>query len=207
MKTKLITSLALAAFTGFVSAAPQTFDFKDPKSVNSAQFKLDAPLEAISGSANGVSGTVEFDAENPAATKGKIIIAADTLTVPNSMMKEHMHGGQWLDVAQFKDISFEAKELKNVRTTADAATADVTGSLTLHGVTKEITAPVKLTYLKGKLAARIPKMEGDLLVIRANFTIKRSDYGINPGAPADKVSNEIELTLSIAGASPKAAAK
>jgi polyisoprenoid-binding protein YceI len=37
-------------------------------------------------------------------------------------------------------------------------------------------------------------------VLRSNFTIKRSDFGINPGAPADKVSNDIDLTLSIAGA-------
>jgi len=46
-------------------------------------------------------------------------------------------------------------------------------------------------------------MKGDLLVIRSNFTIKRIDFGINPGAPQDKVSNEIELTLSIAGAAPR----
>jgi hypothetical protein len=44
-------------------------------------------------------------------------------------------------------------------------------------------------------------MKGDLLVIRSNFKVKRSDYGINPGAPEDKVSDEIDLTLSIAGMS------
>jgi polyisoprenoid-binding protein YceI len=49
----------------------------------------------------------------------------------------------------------------------------------------------------------VPKLEGDLLVIRSNFTIKRSDFGINPSAPQDKVSDEIQLTLSIAGASPR----
>jgi polyisoprenoid-binding protein YceI len=40
-------------------------------------------------------------------------------------------------------------------------------------------------------------------VLRAKFTVKRSDFGINPGAPSDKVSDEIELTLSLAGAAPK----
>lgn len=203
MKTKLITTLAVAAFAGVAVAAPQSFDFKDPKGVNNAVFKLDAPLEAINGSANGVSGTVEFDAANPGATTGKIVIAADSLTVPNPMMKEHMHGGQWLDVAKFKEITFEAKSLKNVKTTGDHTTADATGSFTLHGVTKEITVPVKITYLKDKLSQRVPNQPGDLLVIRSTFTIKRTDFGINPGAPTDKVTDEVELTLSIAGAAPK----
>jgi polyisoprenoid-binding protein YceI len=211
MKTKLITSLALAAFAGFASAAPQSFDFKDPKGVNNAVFKLDAPLEAINGSANGISGTVEFDVENPAATKGKIVVAADTLTVPNPMQKEHLHGAMWLDTATFKEITFEAKTFVSSPVPSTKAeggniqlvTGNVTGDFTVHGVTKTITVPMTLTYLKGKLSQRVPKMEGDLLVIRASFTIKRSDYGINPGAPTDKVSDEIELTLSIAGASPK----
>jgi len=63
--------------------------------------------------------------------------------------------------------------------------------------------PVQLTYLKDKLAARMPSQKGDLLVIRSNFTIKRSDFNINPGQFEDKVSDAIEITLSIAGASPK----
>jgi len=45
--------------------------------------------------------------------------------------------------------------------------------------------------------------EGDLLVIRSTFTVKRNEFNINPGQYEDKVANEIELTLSIAGASPK----
>ncbi len=203
MKIKLIVSVLLTAFAGVASAALQSFDFKDPKGVNNVVFKLDAPLEAINGSASGISGTVAFDPANPAATKGKIVVAAESLTVPNSMMKDHMHGGQWLDVANNKEIIFEARELKDVKTAGDKTSATVTGTLTIKGVTKEVTAPVTLTYLKGKLGQRVPKMEGDLLVVRASFTIKRTDYGINPGAPAEKVSNEIELTLSIAGASPQ----
>jgi polyisoprenoid-binding protein YceI len=203
MKKQIVTLTTLVAVTASLTAAPLSFDFKDPKGVNSAQFKLDAPLEAISGSANGVSGTVTFDPAKPGDTKGRIVIAAETLTVPNPMMKDHLHGGQWLDVAQHKEITFEAKALKNVKTSGDITTADAVGTFTLKGVAKEITVPVKLTYLKGKLSQRVPKLEGDLLVIRSNFTVKRSDYGINPGAPADKVSDEIELTLSIAGAAPQ----
>lgn len=203
MKQTIAALLTLTALAGSTFAAPLTFDFKDPKGVNNAVFKLDAPLEAINGSANGVSGKVTFDPANPGATTGKIVVDAKSLTVPNPMMKDHMHGEQWLDTAKHGEISFEVKAFKNVKAQGDTTTADATGTLTLKGKAKEITVPVKLTFLKDKLAARTNgQMKGDLLVIRSTFTIKRADFDINPAAPQDKVADEIELTLSIAGAAP-----
>ena len=196
----LLSLISLIAATSIAVAVPETFDFKDPKGVNNAVFKLDGVLEAIQGSANGISGSVVFDPENPSATKGKIVVTTTSLQVPNSMMKTHLQGGQWMDVAKYPEITFETKELKNVKVAGDSTTADAVGTLTIKGVAKEITTPVKLTYLKDKLGQRVPNMKGDLLVIRSTFTIKRSDFGINPGAPQEKVSNDIELSLSIAGA-------
>ncbi len=190
-----ILTLALAAH-----AAPLSFDFKDPKGVNNAVFKLDAPLESINGSASGISGTVTFDPENPSATTGKIVVASGSLTVPNPMQKEHLHSANWLDVAKYPDITFETKSLANVKTDGNVTTADATGTFTLHGVSKEITVPIKLTYLKDKLGARVPNMKGDLLVIRANFTINREDFNIQKGQYEDKVSPTIDLSLAIAGA-------
>jgi len=203
MKKALQGLFAVAIAGVSVFAAPQTFDFKDAKGVNNVIFKTDAPLESINGTASGVSGTVTFDPANPKDTKGKISVAAASLNVPNSMMKDHMHGEQWLDVKKYPDITFELKELKNVKTNADVTKADAVGTFSLRGKSKEITVPVTLTYLKDKLSARMPNMKGDLLVIRGNFDIKRGDYDINPKAPADKVSDEINLSLAIAGASPK----
>jgi polyisoprenoid-binding protein YceI len=199
-KKQTVTVIGLTMLASVSLAAPLTFDFKDPKGVNNAVFKLDAPLEAIQGSASGVSGTVTYDPENPAGTKGRIVVSAASLHVPNPMMKEHLLGGQWMDVTKHPEISFEARELKNAKVAGDTTTADATGTLTIKGVSKEVTVPVKLTYLKGKLGQRVPNMKGDLLVIRSTFSVNRSDFGINPAAPQDKVSNDIELALSVAGA-------
>lgn len=203
MKTQLAILYIGIGFATAVLAAPETFDFKDPKGINNAGFKLDAPLESINGSANGVSGTVTFDPDHPGATTGKIVVAANTLILPNTMQQGHMHGGQWMDVTKYPEISFEAKELRNAKTEDNVTTADAVGTFTCKSVSKDMTIPVKLTYLKGKLGQRVPNANGDLLVIRSNFSIKRSDFNINPGKYEDKVSDEIDLTLSIAGASPK----
>jgi polyisoprenoid-binding protein YceI len=194
----MLTTMTLAALAG-----PETFDFKDPKGVNNIVFKVDAVMEATQGSANGITGTVNFDPQNPAGTTGKIAVATTSMHVPNPMMKEHLHSGQWMDVAKFPEITFEAKQLKNVKASGDNTTADVVGTLTIKGVSKEVTAPVKIAYLKDKLGQRVPNLKGDLLVLRSTFTIKCTDFGINPGAPQDKVSDEIELSLSIAGAAAR----
>ncbi|MBE2213420.1 MAG: YceI family protein [Opitutaceae bacterium] len=203
---RLLTTVtaASAALALSALAAPLSFDFKDPKGVNNVQFSLDAPLEQITGHATGVSGTISFDPANPGATTGKIVVASSSLTVSNAMMKDHLHSAGWLDVAANPEIVFEAKSLKNVKTSGDTTTADVTGTLTLKGVSKEVTVPVTFTYLPGKLGARVQKMEGDLLVVRADFLVNRSDFDIKPGQMTDKVAEQIHLKLSIAGAAPKA---
>jgi polyisoprenoid-binding protein YceI len=203
MNRSTLPLLSALAFSALVSAAPITFDFKDPKGVNNVVFKTDAPLESINGTASGISGTVVFDPENPGATKGKIVVAANSLHVGNPTMKEHLHGDMWMSVTKFPDITFELASLKNVKTDANVTTADATGKLTIKGVTKEITTPVKLTYLKDKLQQRMPGKKGDLLVVRSNFAIKRADFGINAGKGEEKVSNDIDLSLSVAGSAPR----
>ena len=106
-------------------------------------------------------------------------------------------------MARFPEITFETISTANANTAENNTTADITGTMTIKGVPQKITVPVKITYLKDKLKERFPKFEGDLLVLRATFIVKRSDYGINKGMLEDKVSDEIELTLSLAGQSPR----
>ncbi len=196
-------ALSAAAFTSH--AAPQSFDFKDPKGVNNVQFQLDAPLESITGTANGISGTVTFDRAAPATVTGRIVVDAASLTVGNPLMREHLLGSNWLDVAQHPTITFEADKVANVRTQGAQILADVSGRLTVKGVSKDVTVPVSFTHLPDKLGARLgdAALQGDLLVLRANFVIDRSTFGIMPGQATDKVAESIHLSLSIAGAAPR----
>jgi polyisoprenoid-binding protein YceI len=206
MKKSVLVSLLSLASAGLVAAAPQSFDFKDPKGVNAIQFHLDSVLEPISGTAGGVTGTVSFDPANPAATSGKIVVATNSLTVSNAMMTDHLRGDNWLNAPANPEIVFELTKLDNVKTAGNDTTATATGKFTLKGVTKEISVPVKLTYLAGAFGKRInkPELGGDLLVIRGEFSIARADYGIQPGKNEDKVNPEIKLTLAIVGGAPKA---
>lgn len=200
----LVRTLAALSFTALAAhAAPQSFNFKDPKGVNNVQFKLDAPLETITGTATGISGSIKFDPASPESVHGRIVLDAASLTVGNPLMAGHLRSDQWLDVAQHPTIVFEARSAANVRTAGTQILADVTGKLTVKGVTRDVTVPVSFTYLADKAGARVndPKVKGDLVVLRSTFQINRSDFNIKPGEMTDKVAETISLSLSIAGAS------
>lgn len=205
MKTTIKTTLAvLSVLTLNAFAGEASFNFEDPKGVNTIRFNLDAPLETISGTTNGVTGTLAFDASAPEKLSGSIVVDATSIKVPNPVMQDHIHSEGWINSKKFGEITFEIAKVANVKTTDKLITADLTGTFTLHGVSKEITVPVKLTYLPGKLAERSNgKMKGDLLVLRSKFSINRSEYGIKPGQATDKVAEEIEISLALAGYAAK----
>lgn len=200
-KTVLSTLWAMAG-AAVLSAAPIEFDFKDPKGVNNVVFRMDAPLESINGTGTGISGKVTFDPQHPDQIEGTIRLDVKTLNVPNPMMKDHMLGPDWMNAGEHGDIVFQIVDLKNVKTQGNTTSADAVGKMTIKGKTREMTVPVKITYLKDRLKDRQGK-EGDLLVIRSNFEIKRSEFGINAGQNEDKVADTIELSLSIAGSAPR----
>ncbi len=203
--SRFLLSAALGLSALATQAAPLAFDFADPKGVNNVQFSLDAPLEAITGNGNGVAGTIMFNPQNPAATRGRITLTTASLTVGNPVMREHLQGKDWLDAGQHPEIIFEANGAENVRTEGGRIVADVKGRLTVKGVTRDVVVPVSFSHLPDKLGARVgdPKVKGDLLVVRATFAINRSDFGIQPGQMTDKVAEQIQLSLSLAGAAVK----
>lgn len=201
--TPILRSIVLAGFT-IVSAvaAPQVFDFKDPKGVNAIQFTLDSVLEPIIGTASNVEGKVTFDPANVAATSGKIEVEAASLKVPNASMTDHLLSAGWIDAKGHEDISFEFAKLDGVTATGDNRwSATASGTFTLKGVSKAISVPVTLNYLPDAFGKRInkPEVPGDLLVVRGNFSIERADFGIKPGQNEDKVAPTIQLTFAVVG--------
>ncbi len=185
-------------------AEPLDFDFKDPKGVNAISFVLDSLVEPIMGVASGVSGNITFDPANVGATSGAIRVDAASVQVTHKMMTDVMQSKKWLSIAKHLTIEFSFKSIKTERTLRDNVfELEIVGDFTCCGVTKEMTIPVSATYLPDKLAQRMHRGEGDLLVLRSQFSIKRSDFDINAKTPSEVVADEIELRVSIVGLCPK----
>lgn len=197
LATTLIVSSGTRAFS-----QEQSFDFKDPKKVNNASFILDSELEPIMGYASGISGTVRFDPKKPKAIQGKIVVDAKSIKTPNDRMNSKLHGGEWLNVEKNTEVTFEVKKVKKVEKGKKDGEYKMTviGAFTLCGVTKDIEVPVLLNYLPGKMKARM-RRDGDLLVLRSQFVIKRSEFKCGPAMPV--VADEMQIRIAIVGGDPK----
>jgi polyisoprenoid-binding protein YceI len=194
----------VSGFPARTAAASKEFDFKDPKGVNSIVFVLDSLLEPIMGLANGVSGKLQFDPADPQSTRGTIALAASSVKCAHAGMTNVLHGDDWMNVKAYPTVEFTFKKIKDAKPGEDGSVAmTVVADLTLKGVTKELEVPVSATYLAGQLGQRVRGKDGDLLVLRSTFSVKRRDFGIKPEMGPETVAEEIELRVSIVGIRPE----
>jgi polyisoprenoid-binding protein YceI len=121
------------------------------------------------GRFNDISGTVTIDEQNMAATTMNIQIKVDSIDTNNAMRDKHLKNADFFDVEKFPMASFVSKSMKLVKD----QTYEVSGDLTIHGVTRPVTLNMDRVG-----AGKDPKG-----VLRTGFegsiTIKRSDFGMN----------------------------
>ena len=120
-----------------------------------------------------------FDPRKLSASKVVTTIDATSFEMDAApqMCLDIMKGPQMLDTAKFPQIVFKSGE---VRVTG-AKSMEISGTLTLHGVTRPMT--LLATYNGGY--AGMPKMDPQARVgFSAHGSFKRSDFGITFGVPA-----------------------
>jgi len=206
LRHSAVAALAVASAFGpstlsyMASGEGREYDFKDPKGVSGMTFLVDSLVEPICGTASDVTGSVTFDPAHPEAMTGKIVVGAKSVKTLNERMTEHIQSDKWIDAEKFPTIEYVSKSVKNLKPAGENAwTADVVGDFTLHGVTKELTTPVKVNYLPGMRDKRIQGKRGDLVVLRSTFSIRMKDYSVDGGQPIEKVGEHVEIRVAIVG--------
>jgi polyisoprenoid-binding protein YceI len=128
------------------------------------------------------TGSVTLD--NGAPTGFTFEVKADKVDTGNPKRDAHLKSPDFFDAKQFPTITFKSTAVK----AAGDNKFDVTGDLTLHGVTKSITLSVAKTG------------EGDTKIMgyrtgwETQVDLKRSDYGIN--GLQGPVGDDVHLIIS-----------
>jgi polyisoprenoid-binding protein YceI len=140
------------------------------------------------GRFNDVSGTVTIDEADPTKSKIDLLIKAESLDTANEKRDQHLEGPDFFNVKEFPQITFKSTAIK--------AGADkkfnVTGDLTLHGVTKPVTAEVEFYGV-----AKGPR-GGEVGAGEARLKIKRSEFGVSYGP--QMIGDEVTVIASLEGA-------
>jgi cytochrome c peroxidase len=118
-------------------------------------------------------------------------IEADSIDTNEPERDDDLRGEDFFDVEKFAQLTFQSTAIK--ATAKDRY--DVTGDLTIHGVTKRVTLPV--TFLG---TANDP-FSGKKVAFETTFTVLRSDYGIQWNRALDNggvlVGDEVNVTIAI----------
>jgi polyisoprenoid-binding protein YceI len=107
---------------------------------SAAGFKVRHLMVAnVRGEFPALKGTVVFDASNPANSRVEATIDVKSLTTRDEQRDAHLKSPDFFDVEKFATITFVSRKV------AKAAPGEwrVTGDLTIHGVTKEVTLDVE----------------------------------------------------------------
>lgn len=194
-RTAVAGALVLSLVGGVVTA--QTAATRIPAEVQAGTYKLDSAHGKITWAINhlgfstyrgqftNVSADLTLDPANPSASTLTASVPLADVDPADDALKAHLQTPDFFDVAQFPTASFVATAI--VVDSDDATEADVTGNLTLHGVTRPVTLEVQFNQAG-------PSMGG---VYKVGFdgetTIKRSEFGITTYLPA--LGDEVELHI------------
>jgi polyisoprenoid-binding protein YceI len=135
-------------------------------------------------------GAIKYDPQNPAASTVNFTIQAASIDTDNTDRDNHLKGPDFFDVTKFPTLTFSSTAVKAV----DADTLEVTGELTIKGVTKKVTAPVDLLG-----SVKTPR--GEKAGFETAFKLDRKEYGITWNRTLDTggaiLGDQVTVVISV----------
>ncbi len=152
-------------------------------------------ISTMRGVFDDLTGTLEFDKENPAASSIEAVIKTATVNTRMTDRDNHLRGADFFDAETYPEMTFKSTK---VEVTGDN-TGKVTGDLTIRDTTKEVTFDV--TYF-----GEMPNTPfGDERVgFTGTVVINREDWGLNWNQALEAggwlVSKEVTINIELQAA-------
>lgn len=196
LSRKALAAGAGALLLSYGAVQAQDAFNRDPAQIQAGTYELDPAHSKITWSVShlgfstyvgqfaGGTGNLTIDPKSPQAAKLDVTVNTAAVGTLNKALDDHLKSADFLDVANHPTATFHAT---GVRLTGPS-TADITGDLTLRGVTRPVVIkavfnqsgvnPIDKTYSLG--------FDGEA-------RIRRSEFGVAYGLPA--VGDEVTLRL------------
>lgn len=188
MLKKTLTALALssALLAGQAMAADYVIDKQGQHAF--VNFKIShLGYSWLWGTFKDFDGTFSFDAAQPEASKVSVTLKTASLDSNHAERDKHLRGEDFLNVAKHPTATFESTSIKST----GEGTADITGNLTLNGVTKPVVIAAKF------LGEGDDPWGGYRAGFEGSTTLKLKDFDIKMDlGPA---SQTVDLIISVEG--------
>lgn len=140
------------------------------------------------GRFNEVAGNFTFVPNKPDGMKFDVTIQTASVDSGNESLNKHLSSPDFFAIKDFPTMTFQSTAAKLVA----EQVYEVTGNLTLHGVTKPITARVEFCGMKDM-------GRGSKAGFEAQFKVNRSDFGMNYGVDKGAIGNEVRVVVALEG--------
>jgi polyisoprenoid-binding protein YceI len=187
LTSKILILAAVAS--GLVSAASAAVETYTIDPVHSAVgFSIRHFVSKVPGRFTQFSGTITVDRDNLENSSVDAVIEVGSLNTFNDHRDADLKSPGYFDATKFGTITFKSSSWKK---TGDS-TFDVTGNLTIKGVTKEVVLKVNLLgFGPGMRGAQLSGWE-------ASTTIARRDFGVDgPAMMVKALGDEVAISISI----------
>ncbi|MGO2957771.1 MAG: YceI family protein [Acetobacter sp.] len=194
LKKILVLTLTATALAGTTLSGAQAASFSDVQSGNYAiepthtqvLFSLlHFGFTPYVGLFSNASGTLKLDTAHPAASRLQVTVPVNSVQTTSDKLTAELQQADWFDVAHYPTATFTSSKI----TPDGKGGATITGTFTLHGITKPLT--LHATYVGSGVN---PMDKAYTVGFQATGVIKRSDYGVNKYVPV--VGDDVTLTLA-----------
>jgi len=172
--------LVLSAAFLFFGTAQASETFKIDPSRSTIAFKVRHMLGTAKGKFSKFTGTIVLDREHPEQSLVNVSIEAASIDTGIAKRDEHLRG-ELFNVAKYPEITFQSRRVKRT----GASTGEITGDLTMRGVTRAIVLSVQL--------------EGSRWRVKT-APLRRSQFGLVFSTSAETVSmisDEVAVEIEI----------
>jgi polyisoprenoid-binding protein YceI len=174
--------LALALIAATVAAQARSSWQIDPSQTH-VRFWVDAiGWPGTAGEFKSFESRIDIDFDRPFRSRADFRVAAKSVDANSAALDDYLRSAVFFNVARFPDMRFVSTSVEK----RDEHHAQVTGDLTMLGVTRPISLDVEVAR---KLAATNQRVG-----FKATGVINRLDFGMNSGYPL--ISDAIHLTVT-----------
>ncbi|MBX3168757.1 MAG: YceI family protein [Candidatus Eremiobacteraeota bacterium] len=184
-----LVSLALGA-TLALSAWSEPASYKVDPAHSSVVFNIRHLVSQVEGRFRDFQGSIDYDQKDPRNSKVSFTVKADSIFTDNEKRDAHLKGDDFFAVDKYPNLTFQSKKVSP----RGPNKLDVLGTLTIHGVSKDVLVPVQVLGIG-------PGFQGEVAGFRSDFTINRKDFGIVWNSKLDKggsvLGEDVEVRLLV----------